>query len=637
MAKSEGITAITNTLAKATLGDGATAKDLSLPNTLRPRALVTSLTTAFEVIWYKPHRSIWLQYADKDKAELAHRALDGKQLGGVRVRCNVKENRQHTFSVQLQGVPDQIQLPDIMTLLPPDAKPDSENFSPLSYPLSLDALPPIREKIRARTAENIKNCKPIDVENGSKMKAEITLGAEALNLSEHAKALDGVILPSLGNTKVFFAERLHLYLAIDSSLYERRSKNLKGISNRAWSENHILVKIFDGDLRYRQSTYLISIKGNGRAAVLKVKAEIDKCIFADTTHGLQLQAGQVPRRHVIQLDLTKQYKLATEGGLDRLRKYCGEGAVVFDDNPDLPSITIEATELDFDKAKSILFQEKPAKGDQTGACPICIEEDVVLLKNPGCDHTCCEQCLNTFCTTDVAAQLPLRCFSSADCPTFLPIHWLEEHLSPAAYQSLFADVIAAQCKQNPGRFVQCAGIDCRTHLAVSQKSSKKVICPTCLTVNCTSCKVQYHYNETCEASKARRDPQDGALHRHLAASGAKLCPQCATPSVKIEGCDHVECPLCRIHYCWLCLAPFPVMGAVYAHMEAVHGGIGGQVADGGMLVEDLEDIRDAALLAIAEFDARDAGNEVGREERRALLQERVAEIERRVGEMLRQR
>jgi len=652
MATSEGITSITNSLSKATLGDGATANNLSLPNTLKPRALVTSLTTAFEVVWYKPHRSIWLQYADKDKAELVQRTLDGKQIGGFRVRCIVKENRQSAFSAQLQGVPDQVQLPDIMALLPPDANPDSENFGPLNYPASLDARPPILEKICARIGEHVKSCKLIDVENGSKMKAEITLNAEALNLSEHAKALDGAVLPALGNTKVFFTERLHLYLAIDSSLYERRSKNLKGISNRAWSEHHILIKIFDGDLRYRQSMYLISVKGNGRAAVLKVKAEIDKCIFADTTHGLQLQSGRVPHQHVIQLNLTKQYNQATEGGIERLQKYCGESAVVFDDNPDLPCITIETTDDKFDKAKSILFQEKPANGDDTGECSICAEGDVVLLKTPGCGHTCCVECLNTYCTTDVAAQLPLRCFSAAGCSTFLPIHWLEEHLSPAAYKSLFADVIAAQCKENPDRFVPCAGTDCSTHLAVSQKSSSKVICPTCLTVNCTSCKAQYHFDETCEASKARRDPRDDTLRRYLATSGGKLCPQCATPSVKWIGCDHVECAVCRVHYCWDCLEIYPNMGAVYAHIDAVHGGIAGQGPipdedeghdlDGG----DVEDELAAGILnalpqfgGLGENHVRAAAQDVftalinahgGNEGWRAVMQARREDVIRRV-------
>ena len=640
MAKSEGITDITKALTKATLGDGATAKDLSLPNTLRSRALVTSLTTAFEVVWYKPHRSIWLQYANKDKAELVYRTLDGKHIGGVRVRCNLKENRKNTFSVQLQGVPEQIQLPEIMTLLPPDASPDNQVFSQLNYPANLDALTSIRDKICARTGECIKDYKPIVVENGSKRKAEITLDAEALNLSEHAKALNGVVLPALGNTKVFFAERLHMYVAIDSSLYERRSKNLKGIGKRAWSEHRIVVKIFDGDLRYRQSTYLISINGNGRAAVQKVKAEIDKCIFADTTHGLQLQAGRVPHRHVIQLNLTKHYKQATEGGLDRLREYYGEEAVVFDNNPDLPSITIETPNVKFDKAKSLLFQEKPAKGEQTGECPICTEEDVVLLKTPGCGHACCEQCLNTYCTTDVGAHLPLHCFIAADCPTFLPVHWLEEHLSPAAYQSLFSDVIAAQCKQNPDHFVQCAGPDCPTHLAISPKASNRVICPTCLTVNCTTCKMQFHFDETCAASKARRDPQDAALERHLEASGGKLCPRCATPSVKITGCYHVECPVCRVHYCWLCLAHFPAMGEVYAHMETAHGGDNGhdpeEDEDMAAVLADLQAQHDALRAALADVEFGDEAflGAGGRRERLVELMEETAQHVRALEEQI---
>jgi len=633
MAKPEGITSITNKLAMATLGDGATAKDLSFPNTLKPRALVTSLTTSFEVVWYKPHRSIWLQYANRDKAELVHRTLHGKQIGGVHVRCHLKESRQSSFTVQLQGASELIQLPEIMTLLPPDATPDKTVFSPLNYAASLDALIPIREKIAARTGERVKDCKPIEVENGSKGKAEITLHAEALDLSEHAKSLNGVVLSELGNSKVFVAERLHLHLAVDSSLYARRSKNLKGVANRAWSEHHIVVKIFDGDLRYQQSNYLISIKGNGRAEIQKVKAEIDKCIFADTTHGLQLQTGQLPRRHVIRLNLTKQYKQATEGGLDRVRKYCGEDAVVFDDNPDSPSVTIETPDAKLDKAKSLLFQEKSAKGDDTGECPICAEEDVVLVKTPGCDHTCCEQCLGTYCTTDVAAQLPLRCFSTAECTTSLPIHWLEEHLSPVVYKSLFSDVITAQCKQNPDRFVQCAGPDCTTHLAVTQKANNKVICPTCLTVNCISCKMQYHFDETCDASKARRDPQDDALQRHLDTTGAKLCPQCHNPSVKINGCFHVVCPVCRVHYCWLCLAQFTSMGDAYAHMTAAHGGPYGRIAaeDEGEGLEEDEEFLPAEMLEIVQEElaaVRGALAQIAAGDRDVLIQRHALLAER---------
>lgn len=61
MAEPDSITAITNSLAKATLTDGALPTQIKLPNNIKPKAAITSLTTMFEVVWYKPSRTIWLQ------------------------------------------------------------------------------------------------------------------------------------------------------------------------------------------------------------------------------------------------------------------------------------------------------------------------------------------------------------------------------------------------------------------------------------------------------------------------------------------------------------------------------------------------------------------------------------------------
>lgn len=61
MADSNEITAITTTLAQATLGDGAIPTKIKLPNNIKPKAAITSLTTMFEVVWFKASRSIWLQ------------------------------------------------------------------------------------------------------------------------------------------------------------------------------------------------------------------------------------------------------------------------------------------------------------------------------------------------------------------------------------------------------------------------------------------------------------------------------------------------------------------------------------------------------------------------------------------------
>jgi len=71
MANPNDIAAITKTLAQATLGDGALPTDIKLPNTIRPKAAITSLTTMFEVIWYKASRTISLQYATRERAAAA--------------------------------------------------------------------------------------------------------------------------------------------------------------------------------------------------------------------------------------------------------------------------------------------------------------------------------------------------------------------------------------------------------------------------------------------------------------------------------------------------------------------------------------------------------------------------------------
>jgi len=81
MADHSDITTITTSLAEATLGDGAIPTKVKLSNNIKPKAAITSLTTMFEVVWYKASRSIWLQYATRERAVAVCEALQGKYIG----------------------------------------------------------------------------------------------------------------------------------------------------------------------------------------------------------------------------------------------------------------------------------------------------------------------------------------------------------------------------------------------------------------------------------------------------------------------------------------------------------------------------------------------------------------------------
>lgn len=490
-------------------------------------------------------------------------------------------------------MPDHIDLSDIRPRLPGRENPDGLAYGNLNYQPNVNALQHICDKIYARTNEGIKYGKIIAMKNGAKQKAEITLNADAANLEAHANALNGVSMPQLGNTKVFFVERLRMYVAVESEFYKRHSKALKGIADNAWYSHHIEMKIFDGELRYAQKTLLILITGNGRAAVQRVKAEIDECVTDDAIMGQRKKANMPRQRRYIYLNTVREFRLAVnDGGIERLKKFYGDGAVVLDEEHDPPRITITSADGKLEKAKDLVFKTH-AKGADVGECVVCVEEDVELFKVPGCDHASCGTCLNEYCRINSSNHLPLQCVSGGrNCNTLLPIRWLKEHLSPITYRSLFENAVAGKSQQDPANFVHCAGPDCDQYLA-TVKGVSKIICPKCLTANCTTCKTQYHFGETCEESQRRRDPQDAALQQYLERIGGKLCPRCDTPGIRIDGCFHIECPSCRVHYCWLCLAHFNTMGESYEHMDRAHGGpFGGRLDEEERLRMELAWLRE---------------------------------------------
>ena len=185
--------------------------------------------------------------------------MQGKYIAGVYVRCRLTEPhhfRPFQFGVSLIGMPDHIDLSDIRPRLPGRESPDGLAYGNLNYQPNVNALQHICDKIYARTTEGIKYGKIIAMKNGAKQKAEITLNADAANLEAHANALNGVSMPQLGNTKVFFVERLRMYVAVERDFYKRHSKALKGIADNAWYSHHIEMKIFDGELRYAQKTQI---------------------------------------------------------------------------------------------------------------------------------------------------------------------------------------------------------------------------------------------------------------------------------------------------------------------------------------------------------------------------------------------
>lgn len=576
---SDGMKHITGAFAALTILDGAVPTDLKLGDKTSQRAHITQLTTSFEVVWYKPHRNVWLRYTSRQNAEQAIRALEGVTTGKLKLHCVLKEPARAidtNFSVQICNVTDDITWDQISGRLPAVDNVQRHAFGKFTYPLDTNVEQAVKEKIEHMTGLKVRKWAAVATDNGLKSKAIFSLKEPDTDLGPHATALNGSMLDDIPGLRIFVAEHLRLYLGIRKDAFDRRTKALKGLAQRAWKEHKIRVKIYDGELTISSPGHcrLLCLEGIGRKAFQRIKAEIDDCLITDIALGIQranfTNGGEHLERRVIKLHTIAEYKVATQGGVKRLEEYFGRGNVKFQDDTDVPSITIKSKREQWELASQILAGAPTNPGT---TCDICIGDDSPLVTIPSCAHSVCRRCLTDYCSIDAGDKIPLRCFAAPGCESLLPIEWLADKLPQPAFKTLLGRVVDAHCQSHPAAYVCCSGEDCEQYLTRGWQSDR-IICPSCLLVNCTKCKTLYHYGEACEEFTERTDPHNEALSRHLAEAGGKRCPRCQTPSIKEEGCNHIICTGCRVHYCWLCLETFNGEGGAYRHLDEVHGGNG---------------------------------------------------------------
>lgn len=73
---------------------------------------------------------------------------------------------------------------------------------------------------------------------------------------------------------------------------------------------------------------------------------------------------------------------------------------------------------------------------------------------------------------------------------------------------------------------------------------------------------------------ARRRLQEAQQKRAALETPTKKCPGCNAASQKVDGCDHMTCPVrrCQTHWCWSCGEAFDE-DEIYDHLSDIHGGM----------------------------------------------------------------
>ena len=553
---------------KATVTAGAETANIKLLLESDPALRIEDLKTSLEVTWFRPTRNVWLGFRTVRAADRPRKLVDATPIRGFQL-CGVIRTEPGKVTLQISNIPECISDEQLKTQF------GRHSMSLVSGKLSYEtsnrkSTQAIRDAIAEITAQRVSSFTELSGRDKSlRLKAEIVFDGSA-RLDGYARQLEGWRLEGFGNTKIFAVERVVVRLRLRHSLYEQHVRKLKSTASEIWKHDKVQVSIDDtakepsNNAAGPREVELV-LRSTNRAALVSAKAKLDR-IFRWNMSGHVTGASRPSRQtHRIRLTKTRDYKkvLAT---ITEAQKEFGADAIKLDEESDPPAVVVHGDTKTLRKVQDYFSlhtnREKPQ-------CAICEEKTDDVVRTRGCNHIACQDCFLAYCTTDIESKLPLQCFAS-ECGVLLPIDQLHSQLPKADLTRIIDQAVHGHLKQNVDTFGQCPGIDCHARFPVATVSEQH-ICPSCFTVGCPRCKVEFHYGETCEsyASRIEREGVVG-LRSWMESKKAKQCPSCKCLVEKDDGCNNMTCS-CGVHFCWVCLHVESSHEMVYGHLRKEHG------------------------------------------------------------------
>ena len=317
--------------------------------------------------------------------------------------------------------------------------------------------------------------------------------------------------------------------------------------------------------------------------------------------------------------------------IDHLREAAENGFNLASQEADYLKVTrdLKLALLDFDlKAKRAKFEQK------TFQCSICLEpkKGVKCHRLSLCSHVFCVGCLQDFFNTCISEGdvSSVKCIapgcgedstSSTQCTedrTLDPNELLQIPLSQEQVQRYVtlkrkkkyeADPTTVYCPrtwcQGPARttaseaaeasLVKKEGIDSGVGVTKSNGANSNclppadrlAICQDCRFAFCQVCKASWHGElKWCSVrNKGELTAEEKASEEYMKLH-CTPCPTCTAPCQKTMGCNHMICPTCRSHFCYLCSSwlnpgnPYEhfnnVKSPCYMRLWELEGGDGGK-------------------------------------------------------------
>ena len=579
--------------------------------------------------WYQPSKIATLEFISTQAMEDAAKKLNRTKILNRKLECRTTVNRStqpwqcfvkvgnldiSTTSQMLMEVCGQRRIPIV-------------TFGENSYSSTAEVIGQAIERLLS--SRGVVESWTMTGSKGTTNKATATFST----MEQATKAItdfNGYKLPQLGGSNISLSHMFKAKLSILSSMHSAIAPELADVQQTFRSNNHLDIKAYPSTDKAQRFTTL-HIISNMAQDVGKAKAAVEKIVNGHIARGGKdivwhehfLKPEGIDylnslgkdhdvfiyrdaKRFVLRLYGAEENKAFAESALVKkvedleVRSFkielddkvpeaaqriayrkivaeLGKARARLDVTTSPKIITIHGSSQDADLAKRILleysgqFHETNAVAGESPTCAVCWCDIEEMYKTP-CGHAYDRDCFVNQCLSTADEAIPIKCLgSSGNCQAIISFSNLEDALTRDQLDKLLEASFTRHIRKNPHIYQYCPTAACDQVYEVSDEG-KLFTCFTCLTTICSRCGAVSHEGLTCEQNK-KAVLTDDAFIEWKKKNGAKDCPKCGCTIQKSEGCNHMECRVCRSHICWLCMMVFANGKETYDHLAETHDGI----------------------------------------------------------------
>jgi hypothetical protein len=579
------------------------------------------------VSWYRPTRTVWLNFASEDMAcevKAQYDSEESKILGQRVETSELSLSSRMAGSVTLLSVPTEVTIDEIQVSLPLHLKPRHIEFGEPSFQADAYAagmtvrsmlegigalewwqydsgLGGKRNKAQAvffdeadaRRAVNSLHNAPLTFGKNLRLTIRLVHSAKFRVLTriyEVSRTWIEELLPTWRTQYLRFDEYLPVSrfttVKIEGEEIEHVAQGKKALEAIfagvvAIGEDGVALwhpsLIVDGSMFQK----LQAVEAKLGVAVCRDKQRSQLRLFGskavcERAVDLITEIVQNSTTDVFVIELTPgQVEWAYHGGFRAVRDALRDRAVTFDILSSPKCIVIAGCSEDYNKALEMVSAGLVSNDSGTAdsnVCSVCwCPPDDAVKTN--CGHVYCRECFENLCRSGASSQSLIECKGDADtCKKLVALAELQEKLDTATSEAVLEQSAMSHIKRYPDDFRPCPTPGCERFYRVG--TAVMVVCPDCHVATCSTCHEQ-HSGMSCGDYKDRTSGAFEASQKVMAELGIKDCPKCKTAIEKTEGCNHMTCGGCDTHMCWICLKVFRTAGETYDHLAAEHGGIFG--------------------------------------------------------------